>query len=124
MAASDVQGMPNEIAAAPAPMEVQSTTEETTVATEKAEASWQAEEAAKAAEEAASAMPAAQAPDAHKDWEECLGSALETPLRSGALRLLDAEYVVKMADEGCAIQPRQLLPPEAFISLEKDQGGG
>eukprot|EP00966_Prymnesium_polylepis_P271840 6280463-Prymnesium_polylepis.1 len=24
-----------------------------------------------------------------------------------------------MANEGCAMQPRQLLPPEAFISLEE-----
>eukprot|EP00966_Prymnesium_polylepis_P193316 4480650-Prymnesium_polylepis.1 len=27
-----------------------------------------------------------------------------------------------MADEGCAMQPRQLLPPEAFISLEESAG--
>eukprot|EP00966_Prymnesium_polylepis_P021952 504488-Prymnesium_polylepis.1 len=56
---------------------------------------------------------------AHEDWaKKLLGGALEEPLRSRAIALLDAEHVVKMADDGCAMQPRQLLPPEAFISLE------
>eukprot|EP00966_Prymnesium_polylepis_P250617 5795357-Prymnesium_polylepis.1 len=56
---------------------------------------------------------------AHPDWESCLGPSLEPPLHSGAIALMDAAYVVKMAKEGRSIMPRQLLPPEAFISLQE-----
>ena len=54
----------------------------------------------------------------HPGWERCLGPSLEPPLRSGAIALMDAAYVVKMAEDGRCIAPRQLLPPKAFLSLE------
>ena len=50
-------------------------------------------------------------------WEKYLGPALEGPLQSGAIALLDAAYVVQLAEKCQAIQPRQLLPAEAFLSL-------
>ena len=55
----------------------------------------------------------------HPDWERKLGHALEGPLQSGAIALLDAAYVVKLAKKRQAIQPRQLLPAKAFISLDE-----
>eukprot|EP00966_Prymnesium_polylepis_P282462 6526684-Prymnesium_polylepis.1 len=78
-----------------------------------------AEEAVKAAEKAAGERPLAAQP-------EHLGPALEAPLRSGAIRLLDGKYVVEMAEEGRAMQPRQLLPPHAggVHQPRRDQGGG
>eukprot|EP00966_Prymnesium_polylepis_P246265 5696003-Prymnesium_polylepis.1 len=63
-------------------------------------------------------------PEVHGDWDKHLGPALEAPLRSVAIRLLDGKYVVEMAEEGRAMQPRQLLPPEAFISLDEIKAEG
>ena len=68
---------------------------------------------------ASTVAPQKQGGDLYRDWESCLGPSLEPPLRSGAIALMDAAYVVKMAKEGRGIMPRQLLPPEAFISLEE-----
>eukprot|EP00966_Prymnesium_polylepis_P005878 134291-Prymnesium_polylepis.1 len=55
----------------------------------------------------------------HQDWVKSGGDSLEAPLRSRAIALLDAVYIVKMAAEGRAMQPRQLLPPEAFLRLDE-----
>ena len=62
----------------------------------------------------------AASPQALEDWEEFGGYDLESLLVCGAVALLDADWIVKLADkDGAIIQPRQQLPPEAFVSLDQ-----
>ena len=56
---------------------------------------------------------------ARADWRELRGRELEAALKSGAIALLDAGWLVACAERGERIRRRQDLPPEAFISLEE-----
>ena len=58
-------------------------------------------------------------PEASKDWAKYGGDQLEPALESGAVALVDARYIIKLAEEGAILGPRQTLPPEAFISLQE-----
>ena len=53
-----------------------------------------------------------------EDWVRFGGELLEPALVSGAIALLDAEFIVELAEKGERMQPRQLLLPKAFLSLE------
>jgi hypothetical protein len=56
---------------------------------------------------------------AHRDlWSEFRGHEIEPPLRSGAITLLEAGWLVRHADGGGRLLRRQELPPEAFMSLD------
>ena len=90
-----------------------------TATNEEIQASREAEAAAQAAAEKWAQEKAVVAKSPHRNWASSGGGSLEAPLRSGAVALLDAQYIVKMAAEGRAIQPRQLLPPEAFVRLDE-----
>ncbi|CAK0835981.1 unnamed protein product [Prorocentrum cordatum] len=48
-------------------------------------------------------------------WEECGGLELDPVLGSGAVVLVDAEWVVERAGSGGTLEPRQALPPTAFM---------
>ena len=52
-------------------------------------------------------------------WQALGGEAVEAVLRSGAVALLDADWVVKQADAGGILKRRQDLPSEAFITLDE-----
>ena len=54
-------------------------------------------------------------------WNESGGAELEGVLRSGAIALLDARWVVELAEAGGVLRPRQALPDEAFLSLSQIQ---
>ena len=64
--------------------------------------------------------------DAEKYWKKYRGPELEPPLKSGAIALVDAHWLVSLAARGGKITYRQDAPPEAFISLDelKLQGKG
>jgi len=55
------------------------------------------------------------------NWEELGGAALEPPLRSGAIALLDAKWLVEVlaSKRKNVISRRQELPPEAFLTVEQ-----
>lgn len=77
-------------------------------------------------------LPLAEAP-AHLPVVECVpvsaeeterwvrygGSELEPSLASGAIALLDAVWLVALAEGGGVLLPRQALPDEAFLSAEQ-----
>ncbi|CAK0906553.1 unnamed protein product, partial [Prorocentrum cordatum] len=48
-------------------------------------------------------------------WEEFGGLELDPVLGSGAVVLVDAEWVVERAGSGGTLEPRQALPPTAFM---------
>ena len=50
-------------------------------------------------------------------WRKLRGRELEPALKSGAIALLDAGWLVACKERGETIRRRQDLPPEAFISL-------
>ena len=50
-------------------------------------------------------------------WKECGGTELEAVLKTGAVALLDAKWVIARAASGGVLLPRQALPDEAFLSL-------
>ena len=52
-------------------------------------------------------------------WFARDGKSLEPALRSGAIALLDAEWIVQLAAKKGILAPRQLLPPEAFATVEE-----
>ena len=51
-------------------------------------------------------------------WLQHRGYELEAPLKSGAIALLDAAYLIALAESGGILQRRQDLPPEAFMTLD------
>ena len=53
------------------------------------------------------------------EWEAHGGGVLEAVLRSGAIGLLDAYWVLALFEKGGRIERRQDLPPEAFVSLDQ-----
>jgi len=54
-------------------------------------------------------------------WRNRGGTELEAVLKSGAVALLDAKWVIELATRGGVLQPRQALPDEAFIALSEIQ---
>ncbi|CAK0863806.1 unnamed protein product [Prorocentrum cordatum] len=54
--------------------------------------------------------------DVQARWESCGGLELDPVLGSGAVVLMDAEWMVRRARTGGVLEPRQALPPTAFIS--------
>lgn len=60
-------------------------------------------------------------PAAMERWLNHGGAELDVVLSSGAVSLLDAEWVVSLAKRGGVLSPRQSLPQEAFLSLPEVQ---
>jgi hypothetical protein len=54
-------------------------------------------------------------------WEAYGAGELEAVLASGAVALLDAQWLIGLADSGGVLAPRQALPAEAFLSLSEVQ---
>lgn len=67
-----------------------------------------------------------------KQWKRMLGDQISAPLRSGAIALIDAVYLLKLAGyekqpnqkwlkvrEGGIMKRRQDLPAEAFVTLDR-----
>ena len=54
-------------------------------------------------------------------WETHGGGEIESVLSSGAIALLDAQWIINLADSGGVLKPRQALPDEAFLSLSEVQ---
>lgn len=52
-------------------------------------------------------------------WDELGGAELEPVLLSGAIALLDAHWLIRLAGAGGVPHPRQCLPPEAFLSADE-----
>ena len=59
--------------------------------------------------------------EAMTKWKECGGAELEAVLKSGAVALLDAQWLIEHSKRGGVLLPRQALPDEAFISLRECQ---
>jgi hypothetical protein len=57
--------------------------------------------------------------DAMAKWKKRGGAEMEAVLKSGAVALLDAEWVMALAARGGVLQPRQALPDEAFLSWDE-----
>ncbi|CAK0795010.1 unnamed protein product, partial [Prorocentrum cordatum] len=57
-------------------------------------------------------------------WESCGGLELDPVLGSGAVVLMDAEWMVRRARTGGVLEPRQALPPTAFISHSAVKAAG
>ena len=55
------------------------------------------------------------------EWKDRGGTELEAVLESGAVALLDAEWVIARAASSGVLLPRQALPDEAFLSLSEVQ---
>lgn len=55
---------------------------------------------------------------AEEQWAKYRGYEIEPPLRSGAVALLDAHWLVQHADKGGTLLRRQELPAEAFMSFD------
>ena len=49
-------------------------------------------------------------------WDERGGKALEDVLRTGSIALLNAQYLIDLADKGGILAPRQAMPDHAFLS--------
>ena len=52
------------------------------------------------------------------DWEQYHGRHLEVPLRSGAIRLLRATWLIQQAAQDNVLQRRQDLPEAAFVATD------
>jgi hypothetical protein len=52
-------------------------------------------------------------------WEVCNGGEIEDVLKSGAIVLLDGQWMVNWAESKRVLRPRQALPDEAFLTLEE-----
>jgi hypothetical protein len=52
-------------------------------------------------------------------WTEWGGAEVEEVLASGAVVLLDAQWLIELARSGGVLKPRQALPKEAFLSLSE-----
>ena len=53
----------------------------------------------------------------YEQWCELRGDALEPVLASGAVALLDAQWIISHAEASGVLSHRQTLPEEAFLSL-------
>ena len=62
--------------------------------------------------------------DKRTAWDLCDGAELEPLLRSGAIAILNAKWVVALWKSNGRIRRRQELPDEAFLSLDDLIGGG
>ena len=56
---------------------------------------------------------------ARKSWEELGGAEIEPLLRSGAIAILNARWVIDEWKRGGIIRRRQELPDEAFLSVDE-----
>eukprot|EP00967_Tisochrysis_lutea_P012666 scaffold14213_cov26-Tisochrysis_lutea.AAC.1 len=54
-------------------------------------------------------------------WKERRGGELERMIATGAVALLDAKWVIRLARQDGRFKPRQALPDEAFLSLTQVQ---
>jgi len=54
-----------------------------------------------------------------KKWAESGGVELEAMLESGAVSLLDAKWIIDLAERGGVLLPRQAMPDDAFLSLNQ-----
>jgi len=59
-----------------------------------------------------------------KEWEGKGGAEVELLLRSGAVAVLDAKWVVALSKRGGIISRRQELPDEAFLTLDEIVAAG
>jgi hypothetical protein len=50
-------------------------------------------------------------------WEVQGGEELEPPISSGAVALIDARWLIGLAEDGGVLPPRQALPPAALLTL-------
>ena len=57
-------------------------------------------------------------------WEKNAGVELDEVLRSGAVALVDAEWMVERAKSGGPLEPRQALPSAAFMPLSGVKAAG
>jgi len=84
-----------------------------------------AEEAARVAADRPPHLPPAREVKVDEEkmvkWNRRSGIELEAVLTTGAVALLDAEWVIARAASGGVLLPRQALPDEAFISLSEVQ---
>ena len=84
-----------------------------------------AEEAARVAAGPPPHLPPAREVKVHefamRKWRECGGAEIEAALKTGAVALLDAGWVIALAASGGVLLPRQALPDEAFILLTEIQ---
>ena len=59
-----------------------------------------------------------------EQWDKNGGEELDPVLRSGAVALLDAEWMVKRAESGALLEPRQALPAAAFMPFSGAMAAG
>ena len=57
--------------------------------------------------------------DQEEIWASLGGDAVERLIASQSIALLDARWLVDLAERGGVLQPRQRLPGEAFITVAK-----
>ncbi|EOD17301.1 hypothetical protein EMIHUDRAFT_244161 [Emiliania huxleyi CCMP1516] len=85
------------------------------------DASAQATAAPAAPTEPAAALPSATdlgvSEEKLEKWRKFGGGDLEPVLASGAVALLDAQWIIRHAEAGGVLTHRQALPEEAFLSL-------
>ena len=55
-------------------------------------------------------------------WVKHGGDEFEEILSSGAVKLLDSEFLIKLAGAGGVLAPRQALPPEATVVISGIKG--
>lgn len=67
-------------------------------------------------------------PTAHTEWDKMGGPSIQLTLcvvpsvKESPVRLVDAEYLVKLAENGERMRRRQELPGEAFLDLAELRG--
>ena len=59
--------------------------------------------------------PVEVSPEQEAKWVELEGNSVEALIDSGAIALLDASFLVRHAEHGKTLPPRQKLPAEAFL---------
>ena len=57
--------------------------------------------------------------EALKKWKQLGGEEFDKILSGGAVKLLDSEWLIQLADSGGVLGPRQALPSEAFIEFQE-----
>lgn len=62
--------------------------------------------------------------DERTRWQLCGGQMLEALLRSGAVAVLDAAWLVSLSERGGLLRRRQELPDEAFLCLDEVRAPG
>jgi len=57
-------------------------------------------------------------------WSKQGGTEYESCIESGAIALVDAQWLIDLAEAGGVLAPRQYLPADAFLSLSEVQAVG